>query len=54
MALLSLDMIREIRVVADAYTARERERLVTPAAHRTSDVRSGEANRVEANTNTGR
>lgn len=27
MALLSLDMIREIQGVADAYTARERERL---------------------------
>lgn len=31
MALLSLDMIREIRGVADAYAARERARVVVPA-----------------------
>lgn len=34
MALLSLEMIREIRGVADAYAARERERVAAPARPR--------------------
>jgi hypothetical protein len=39
MALLSLDMIREIQGVADAYTARERERLGVATAIRTEQSR---------------
>lgn len=45
MALLSIDMIREIRGVADAYAARERARPVTPVQER--DARSVEQRRPD-------
>lgn len=45
MALLSIDMIREIRGVADAYAARERARPVAPIQNR--DPHSAEQRRPD-------
>lgn len=53
MALLSLDMIREIQGVADAYTARERERLGAAPAIRADQSRQQQPHR-DGNANKNR